>query len=95
MRVLWIALILLFAIAGAVFGALNSDSVVFDFYVGAADLPKGAALLAALLCGWIGGGAAIWLGVVVPLKRRLGQARRELVRRPTPAVPANGVAPDA
>ncbi|HVJ61126.1 MAG TPA: lipopolysaccharide assembly protein LapA domain-containing protein [Tahibacter sp.] len=94
MRVVWIALILLFAIAGAVFGALNSDSVVFDFYAGQADLPKGAALLAALLTGWIAGGAAVWLGVVVPLKRRLGRARRELVQRPQ-ATATNGAPSDA
>ena len=93
MRVVWIALILLFAIVGAVFGALNSDAVAVDFYVGVADLPKGAALLAALLVGWIAGGAAVWLGVVVPLKRRLGQTRRELVRRPQPT--ANGAPSDA
>ena len=94
MRVVLIALILLFAIAGAVFGALNSDSIVFDFYLAQIDLPKGAALLAALLAGWLAGGAAVWLGVVVPLRRRLGHARRELVRRPA-AADANGVPSDA
>jgi uncharacterized integral membrane protein len=81
MRVLWVVLILAFAIVGAVFGALNSDAVAFDFYAGSLELPKGAALLASLLVGWIAGGAAVWLGVVVPLKRRLGRARRELVQR--------------
>ncbi|HVJ62274.1 MAG TPA: lipopolysaccharide assembly protein LapA domain-containing protein [Tahibacter sp.] len=95
MRVVWIVLVLLFAIAGAVFGALNSDSVAFDFYLVQADLPKGAALLAALLVGWIAGGAAVWLGVVVPLKRRLGHARRELVRRPAAQPSTNGAASDA
>ena len=95
MRVLWIILVVLFAIAGAVFGALNSDAVAFDFYAVTLTLPKGAALLAALLTGWIAGGAAVWLGVVVPLRRRLGRTRRELVQRQASEPATTGAPADA
>jgi lipopolysaccharide assembly protein A len=81
MRVVWIVAALLFAAAGAVFGALNGDSVMFDFYAFEVSLPKAAALLAALLLGWLVGGLILWLAVVVPLRRRLSRQRRELIRR--------------
>ena len=56
MRFGWILLVLLFAVIGAAFGALNSQSVAFDFYFDTLNLPKGAALVSALLCGWLLGG---------------------------------------
>lgn len=87
MRVVWIIVALLFVIAGALFGALNSDELSLDFYAFQLSLPKGAALLAAVLLGWLIGGLVLWLAVVVPLKRRLSQQRRDPVRRePVPAV---------
>jgi lipopolysaccharide assembly protein A len=81
MRVVWIVAALLFAAVGAVFSALNADSVVFDFYFFDASLPKAAALLAALLAGWLIGGLVLWVAVVMPLRRRLSRQRRELARR--------------
>jgi lipopolysaccharide assembly protein A len=81
MRVVWIVAALLFAAVGAVFGALNGDSVALDFYFFDASLPKAAALLAALLAGWLIGGLVLWLAVVMPLRRRLSRQRRELARR--------------
>lgn len=87
MRVVWIIVALLFVIAGALFGALNSDELSLDFYAFQLSLPKGAALLAAVLFGWLIGGLVLWLAVVVPLKRRLAQQRRDHVRRESvPAV---------
>ncbi len=87
MRVLWTLVALLFVLAGALFGALNSEAVHLDFYLGQLDLPKGAALLAAVLAGWIIGGFVVWLAVVMPLKRRLARLRREQFQR-EPAAPA-------
>lgn len=81
MRVLWIILALLFVLAGALFGALNSEAVHLDFYLAEFDLPKGAALIAAVLAGWIIGGFVVWLAVVMPLKRRLVRLRREQFQR--------------
>lgn len=81
MRFVWIGLIVLFAALGVVFGALNGERVPFDFYFGVIDLPKGAALLSALLAGWLAGGLLVWFGVTMRLRSQLGRARRELARR--------------
>lgn len=81
MRLLAIVLMLLFALVGAVFGALNADLVSYDLVVGAVTVPKGAALLAALLLGWVLGGAMVWLFALQPLRRRLKRARRDLDAR--------------
>ncbi|NII10440.1 DUF1049 domain-containing protein [Oleiagrimonas sp. C23AA] len=71
-----IALVLIFVVAvGLVFGALNADLVSYDFGSGQLAVPKGAALLAALLLGWVLGGLTAWLGARAGLKRRR-KARR-------------------
>jgi len=81
MRLGLILLALLFAIAGAVFGALNGEHVVFDFYFSTLALPKGAALLCAVLLGWLFGGVVVYLGLVLRLRRRVRTLARELKRR--------------
>ncbi|MBL8296788.1 MAG: DUF1049 domain-containing protein [Rhodanobacteraceae bacterium] len=86
MRVAWIVAALLFAVGGAAFGALNSDSVALDFYFFDATVPKAAALLTALIAGWLIGGLVLWLAVVIPLRRRLSRQRRELARRDGPGL---------
>ena len=78
MRFGLILLILLFAVAGAVFGALNSQTVDLDFYFGNVALAKGGALLFALLAGWLLGGLLVYLSLVVPLRRRLRRQARQL-----------------
>jgi uncharacterized integral membrane protein len=77
MRFGLILLVLLFAGAGALFGSLNSQSIDLDFYFGSFALGKGAALLLALLAGWLLGGLLVWAGMVLPLRRR----NRRLVRQ--------------
>jgi len=81
MRLALILAALLFAFAGAVFGALNGEPVVFDFYFSAITLPKGAALLCALLLGWLLGGIVVYFGLVLRLRRRVRVLARELKTR--------------
>ncbi|MCE5232347.1 MAG: DUF1049 domain-containing protein [Mizugakiibacter sp.] len=87
MRLAIVLVFLLFAVLGAAFGAVNADSVGYDFLIGRADLPKGAALLAALLLGWLLGGVLAWAGLTVRHRRRV----RDLARTPAEAAGA----PDA
>lgn len=92
MRLGLVVLILVFAAFGAVFGALNADRVAFDFYFVTFQLPKGAAMIAALALGWLAGGLVIWLLRVPRLKRELRSARRQLrdTRAEVPADPRDG-----
>lgn len=78
MRLLLIIIVVLFAAAGVVFGALNADLVSYDLVVTRFAMPKGAALLGMLLLGWILGGLLVWLFAVQPLKRKLARARRQI-----------------
>ncbi|HOV57632.1 MAG TPA: DUF1049 domain-containing protein [Rhodanobacteraceae bacterium] len=80
MRILWLSLIAVFALLGLLFGALNGERIVVDFYLFALTLPRGAALLAALAAGWLAGGALVYLGVVLRLRRQLREARRGAAR---------------
>jgi putative membrane protein len=81
MRFGLILLTLVFAVLGAIFGALNSESISFDFYLGSVHAPKGAAFLLALLLGWLSGGLIVYLGLVLRLRRRVSGLARELKRR--------------
>jgi uncharacterized membrane protein YciS (DUF1049 family) len=73
---------LLIAIAclavGATIGALNRAPVLID--LGFARLPSnlGVALIVALLLGVLIGGLAISASVVLPLRRRLARAQRQI-----------------
>ena len=87
-------LALLFAIAGAAFGVLNSERIAFDFYFIAMTLPKGAALLCAVLLGWLLGGLVVYFGVALRLRRRIRVLARELKQRGAEAT-AKSVTPDA
>ena len=91
MRLGLILLALVFAVAGAAFGALNNEHVVFDFYFATLTLPKCAALLCAVLLGWLLGGMVVYLGLVLRLRRRVRVLARELKRRDeTIAKPESG-----
>jgi uncharacterized integral membrane protein len=80
MRFALILLVLVFAVFGALFGALNSENVAFDFYYAEVHSPKGVALLAALLLGWLFGGLLVYIGMVLRLRRRVLAQTRELKR---------------
>lgn len=73
-----VVMVLLFAAFGAVFGALNSEAATFDLYVARFEIPKGAALLVALLAGWIAGGMVVWSLRVPRLNRELRASRRQV-----------------
>ena len=89
MRLLIIFLVLIFAVLGAVFGALNGERVAYDFYFATASLPKGAVLIAALLVGWLIGGIVVYFGLVLRLRRRVRTLARELgaAEKREPATP--------
>jgi len=63
MRLIVTLILLLFIAAGIVLGALNADLVAYDLGFARLSLPKGAALLLALVIGWLLGGLTAWLGV--------------------------------
>ncbi len=62
MRLIVTLILLLFIAAGVVLGALNADLVGYDLGFARVELPKGAALLLALVIGWLLGGLTAWLG---------------------------------
>ena len=72
MRLLALLILLIFVAAGIVVGALNADLVGYDLAFAMIRLPKGAALLGALVIGWLLGGLTAWLG--------LGSRRRRIER---------------
>ncbi|MBX3697386.1 MAG: lipopolysaccharide assembly protein LapA domain-containing protein [Dokdonella sp.] len=78
MRLGVVVLILLSIVFGATFGALNSERIAFDLYLTEFFLPKGAALLAAMLAGWILGGLLVWVLRVRRLRRELRNCNRLL-----------------
>jgi putative membrane protein len=63
MRLLAILILVIFIAAGVVLGALNADLVSYDLAFAQLQLPKGAALLGAVVIGWLLGGLTAWVGV--------------------------------
>ncbi|HET7267104.1 MAG TPA: lipopolysaccharide assembly protein LapA domain-containing protein [Oleiagrimonas sp.] len=63
-------IILVFVLVGVVFGALNAAVVPFDLGFARVSVPKGAAVLAALVVGWILGGIVAWSGTRARQRRR-------------------------
>ena len=76
MRLLAIIILVIFIAAGVVLGALNADLVGYDLGFLHVQLPKGAALLGALLLGWLLGGFTAWIGVSSRQRRERRQQRR-------------------
>ena len=77
MRLIALIFLLLFIVAGIVFGALNADLVPFDLGFAQLSLPKGGAMLSAVLVGWILGGITAWLGTSFAHHRRRRRDRGE------------------
>jgi len=77
MRLIAILFLLLFVAAGIIFGALNADLVPFDFGFVRASLPKGGAMLAFLLAGWVLGGLTAWVGTSFAHQRKRRRALGE------------------
>ncbi len=88
MRIAYLIFCLTVVAAGALFGALNPQMVLLDFYFDAVELRLGVGLLLAGLCGALLGGLCVWAGVVVPLRRRLGRQQHAVVTRENAGVPA-------
>ncbi len=77
MRLLVILVLLLFAAAGIVVGALNADMVDYDLVLAHVHAPKGAALLCVLVIGWLLGGLTAWLGVITRQRRERRRQQRD------------------
>jgi uncharacterized integral membrane protein len=81
-----VTLILLFSIAaGIALGALNADLVAYDLGFVRLQLPKGAALLLALVIGWLLGGLTAWLGGSLRHRRLRRQASAKAKTTPAGA----------
>lgn len=78
MRLGVVVMVLISIVFGATFGALNAERIQLDFYLVQLPLPKGAALLAALVIGWILGGLLVWLVKVRRLHAELRRCKRML-----------------
>ena len=93
MRLGLILLALLFVAFGAVFGALNAERVALDFYFIVVTVPKGAALLGALLIGWFVGGLVMYASQGPRLRRRARALAQQMQARDSAShalVPVSG-----
>lgn len=77
MRPLAIVILVIFVAAGIVLGALNADLVDYDLAFFRMQLPKGAALLGAMVIGWLLGGLTAWVGVSTRQRRQRRQLRAD------------------
>lgn len=82
-RWLLLVLALIVVAASAVFGAINAEPVSLDLYAGTIRVPLGVLVLGAMLAGCLLGGAVLYGAVIVPLRMRLGRAKRDAARAPT------------
>lgn len=84
MRLLALIILVAFVVAGVVVGALNAELVDYDLAFFRLQLPKGAALLGALVVGWLLGGLTAWLGMSSAARRtrRLSRVRVETDKKP-------------
>jgi uncharacterized integral membrane protein len=76
MRLIVLPLLLLFALAGILFGSLNASWVEVDLHAAQFEAPLGVLLLGVLALGALAGGLCLWLTVVLPLSGRLRRAER-------------------
>lgn len=85
MRLLAIIILVIFIAVGVVLGALNADLVGYDLGLFSVQLPKGAALLCAVMLGWLLGGLTAWLGLSSRHRRerhRQSRADKKLPAKP-------------
>ena len=91
MRLVLVIVILVFLVFGAVFGALNAERIVVDFYFWQPSVPKGAVLISAVVLGWLVGGLVAWLSRNRRLRREIHETRRQLREaRAEPQPPSDG-----
>ncbi|MEO7072867.1 MAG: DUF1049 domain-containing protein [Rhodanobacter sp.] len=77
MRLLALIVLCLFVAAGVLVGALNAQWVDYDLAFVQLRWPKGAAVLGALVIGWLLGGLTAWLGTASAARHRARQAQDE------------------
>lgn len=79
----WLTILVALAMIflGVVFSAINMGSAGLDLYFFSLEVPIGVLVLAAILLGFMLGGLFLYAGVIVPLRMRLGTARREIEQR--------------
>lgn len=77
MRIVYLIVCFVVMASGAIFGALNGQPVVVDFYLVAFEMRLGISLLLAALAGAALGGCCMWMGVVLPLRRQIARQKRE------------------
>lgn len=82
MRLLATITLIIFLAAGIILGALNAGMVGYDFGFARMQLPKGAALLGALVIGWLLGGVTAWLGVRPRRTRQASRADKKSTTKP-------------
>ena len=75
MRLIKSLIALCFVAMGIVFGALNTQPVHVELWLRSFEARLGLVLLCVLLAGALVGGLAVTIGVVWPMRRRLGRAR--------------------
>ncbi|MEP7097963.1 MAG: lipopolysaccharide assembly protein LapA domain-containing protein [Dokdonella sp.] len=84
MHAIFIILVLIVIACGALFDALNGARVVLDFYFIKITLPIDAALLGALLLGWVYGGLVAWCGHLSGRRRAARRDRTALLPQAPP-----------
>lgn len=77
-KLLGVLLVLAFVAAGLVFGSLNQQAVVVDYFFFQMRSGLAFSLVLFLLAGVALGGLAIYLSMVVRMRSRLRALRREL-----------------
>ena len=86
-RWLTILVAILVVFAAIVFSATNTATVALDLYFTTCHVPVGVLVLASLFAGCVLGGLVLYPGVIVPLRMRAANLRRELDRRQAPPTP--------
>lgn len=87
MALVRLLLLLAFLAVGLVVGSLNRQRIVLDFGFAEIVTTTGIALMVALLAGVLIGGGLLLVSSVLPLRARLGRARRAAGAKPSEPLP--------